>query len=193
MREKDSPAGPLPESAEIQSRMKESVVKEGATFTHKGTTYTITSIQPPIGYGGEPLVATTDPMNKTGFTFWPINQVKTIMAAGKPEVARLTGAEKPGSSTFAMGPGTWTTTSDGRKVRVIYAGPWSWRAKSESRVVVLYWPDKDEYSTHEQNMNDLAFYSGHYTQNFSSVLEDFEERTGIRPPESVFRTKGLPG
>lgn len=109
------------------------------------------------------------------------------------EAFGLPGAEKPGSSTFAMKPGTETATSDGRKVRVIYAGPWSWRAKSESRIVVLYWPDKDEYSTHEQTMKDLAFYSGHYFTSLSSALEDFEERTGIRPPESVFRTKGLPG
>jgi hypothetical protein len=117
----------------------------------------------------------------------------------QPEVGRdrssllIRGAEKPGSSSFAMKPGTWTTTSDGRKVLVIYAGPWSWRAKSESRVAVLYWPVKDEYSTHEQSMGDMAFYSGHYFTSLSSALEDFEERTGIRPPEEVFRTKGLPG
>ena len=101
--------------------------------------------------------------------------------------------EKPGSSTFAITPGTQTTTSDGRKVRVIYTGPWSWRAKSESRFVVLFWPDKDEYSTHEQSMADMSYFSGHYFRNFSSALEDFEERTSIRPPEEVFRTKGLPG
>jgi hypothetical protein len=83
-------------------------------------------------------------------------------------------------------------TSDGKLVKILYATPWAGKPGEVSRVLVLYWPGKEEYSTHEERARG-GYYSGHYFTSLSSALGDFEERIGIRPPEPVFRTKGLPG
>lgn len=91
-------------------------------------------------------------------------------------------ARDPGRN--ALGEEIFTYTSDGRKVSILYAGPFVGRIGDETRIVILYWLEKKEYSTHSQDKRTNEFHFGHYFQSYKGAISDYEARTGTKHPLS---------